>query len=192
MVRKPNRRSGCRRCLPSRFFCKDRRAVTALGKNDATGKSRYARANNCDGLIHSTLEFHAPVQPEKFVAPHIGEYKIRKVRNEEESSRVVPKEKTNLQRNRYKIIRDKNHEGSLNIPRSKEQVIEQCVQTQQNDHQHSRRRVQSVGNIHLKKTREHGEANDVVDGANDNPRPSRRSEARQAQSGPGLPGAACR
>src|SRR5207245_4283571 len=46
VVGKPKRGGHTRRCLLSGFFCKDRCAVSALGKNDATGQTRHACANN--------------------------------------------------------------------------------------------------------------------------------------------------
>ena len=55
VVRKPKRRSRTGGCLPARFFCKDRRAETVLGKNDTTRKSRYARTNDSDRLCHMAM-----------------------------------------------------------------------------------------------------------------------------------------
>jgi len=52
VVREPNRcgDAGCG-LLPD-FFCEDGCAVAALGKNDATGQTRHACANDCDCSIH--------------------------------------------------------------------------------------------------------------------------------------------
>ena len=48
MVGKPNRRSHAGGCLLPDVLREDRRAVTVLGKNHTTRKSRHARANDCD------------------------------------------------------------------------------------------------------------------------------------------------
>src|SRR5882762_10052678 len=52
MVRKPNCRSGCGRCLLPDVLREDRRAVAAFCKSDTTGQSRHACTDNCDTSVH--------------------------------------------------------------------------------------------------------------------------------------------